>query len=478
MTVSMGSFIKVRNWSDYDPDDQDDIIHHNFGKVCKIIRSKGGYEVVHDASKAYRNIYETKSENKRPRLSAKVVEKMRLSKGLIRMQQKIFDRASKAASLRPVVKVNDFADKTKIHYDLDKNELRINGDVVKCNNHPNTLRAKARGRVRVQLTDDSLAAANITIITPELGDVVKVEFPGEGGSTVGVYYASKQSTCPVLGKLYSLMYENTGMDRGVNRLNNFLDSLPPRAWESDHCGGGHYAPFGYGIRNRPCGNPASYVNGTPYALSNMKEEMTPGITEVLSKVLSLFSSISMKYSPEEYKSNEVLKGINERLAYPPNQGEDETWFSNQVIVRRIGKGKRLPNKSREQSSVCLHTDNGDVSTKQPILYFPSGGVNGRGGGVADSDILVGEKETGGHCVRIQTCIPGTVCIVVLDSKSQLHGVVNGGECKEDREDSWVVRIVPFLQETVLSWMRKNPNKPPFDTFGNLLPSNSNNTISI
>lgn len=147
MTVSMGSFIKVRNWSDYDPEDQDDIIHHNFGEVCKIIRSEGGYEVVHDASKAFRNIYETKFQKKRPRLSAKVVEKMRLSKGLIRMQQKIFDRASKAASLRPVVKVNDFADKTKIHYDLDKNELRINGDVVKCNNHPNTLRAKARGRV-------------------------------------------------------------------------------------------------------------------------------------------------------------------------------------------------------------------------------------------------------------------------------------------------------------------------------------------
>ena len=93
--------------------------------------------------------------------------------------------------------------------------------------------------------------------------------------------------------------------------------------------------------------------------------------------------------------------------------------------------------------VCMHTDNGDFSTKQPLVYSCAGGENCLGGKLPNTDLIVCEKKDGGRFVRIKTNIPDTVVIVLFNSTTQLHGVIKGGK-RGSGPQAYSIRLIPYF----------------------------------
>lgn len=169
------------------------------------------------------------------------------------------------------------------------------------------------------------------------------------------------------------------------------------------------------------------------------------------------------------------------------QNDRVNWFSNQYAIRQVGLGiaNTKPVISRAQhhngpsiekqiseSCVALHADSGDVSCMHPLVYIPQGGSKGLGGVVKSSDLLVCEHATGGKSIRIVTNEPDVVCIVILNSRECLHGLIKQDDWSSDNDPSaYITRIIPYITNGVDNWMKKNPNDKPIDTFSNYFNRN-------
>ena len=110
----------------------------------------------------------------------------------------------------------------------------------------------------------------------------------------------------------------------------------------------------------------------------------------------------------------------------------------------------------------MHADKGDVSNLQPLVYIPRGGLNKRGGCVADSILLVAENEGGGKYVTIETNCEDTVCIVLLNSSKNLHGLIKGGG--KDDLNAYCTRIIPFITTNIYHYLKNNPNDSPINDY--------------
>jgi len=122
------------------------------------------------------------------------------------------------------------------------------------------------------------------------------------------------------------------------------------------------------------------------------------------------------------------------------------------------------NNNSNNNIVGLHIDTGDVSTMQPLVYIPRGGKKGVGGRVCNTELIVCEGRNGGKFVRIETNIPGYVCIVLLNSAESLHGIIEADDLGDEDEDAYCTRIVPFITQHIINYMMKNPGDKPIDKY--------------
>jgi hypothetical protein len=210
----------------------------------------------------------------------------------------------------------------------------------------------------------------------------------------------------------------------------------------------------------------------PFFLSNHQytSEATV-ITQCLGGIFSAVAEAVLNYVPEAFRQNESLKCNNENFSYPPLTKQSAvSWFSTQIVIRRVGQGCTNKEWRKETNSiskkdlnvVALHADKGDVSNLQPLVYIPRGGENNKGGCVADSILLVAENEGGGKYVTIETNCEDTVCIVLLNSSKNLHGLIEGDG--KDDVNAYCTRIIPFITMNIYHYLKKNPNDSPINDY--------------
>ena len=82
--------------------------------------------------------------------------------------------------------------------------------------------------------------------------------------------------------------------------------------------------------------------------------------------------------------------------------------------------------------------------------------------VADSILLVAENEGGGKYVTIETNCEDTVCIVLLNSSKNLHGLIKGGG--KDDLNAYCTRIIPFITTNIYHYLKNNPNDSPINDY--------------
>lgn len=340
--------------------------------------------------------------------------------------------------------------------DNDRKEMEIDGCRVNFDfNYVTTLKS-SRKKPKAQPTAELLRNSNAPRITPQThGSFVECVFSPT--SRVTVLYASKDSDCPLLKQIYESAYSDIG--KGMEEALN--DNDFKHVWERDHHAGGKYAAFGIGSMD--------VKQGKPFVLKNHdKFEQSKTITQSLSVIISSVAMAVLNYVPTAFKHNENLKRNNEHFSYPPIRKQGwVSWFCNQIAVRRIGKGctnGKEMNNNGNNNIVGLHIDTGDVSTMQPLVYIPRGGKKGIGGRVCNTELIVCEGRNGGKFVRIETNIPGYVCIVLLNSAESLHGIIEADDLGDEDEDAYCTRIVPFITQHILNYMMKNPGDVPIDKY--------------
>ena len=89
-----------------------------------------------------------------------------------------------------------------------------------------------------------------------------------------------------------------------------------------------------------------------------------------------------------------------------------------------------------------------------------------GGKVDGTDLIIFENDMGGRCIRVRTAIPGTVVIVIMNSKRRLHGGVlpHGGAVKDNGNRS--LRWIPYLRGPIQKFLddrRRIQGAPPVIT---------------
>ena len=171
----------------------------------------------------------------------------------------------------------------------------------------------------------------------------------------------------------------------------------------------------------------------------------------------------MARRPHAMKDNRLCKNKNESVAFPFDSDQDFAWnyFSNQMIIRNFGPTMLSDN-------IATHYDPFDIDTLMPLVYKSGGGVDGLGGPVAGTDIMLFEKVTGGADVRIKTNIVDTVVVILTNSRKQLHGGVLSKPDFVYDSTAKTTRFIPYITVGVDNWMKRAPDDTPCRCFCFLL----------
>lgn len=441
-------------------------------KLYSIITLFGGLKLLYKYCNQYRQSMRKKNNNTN-NTQQQSNGKWKMANTInTRLRRNIAYIEETSSSLITTIDRKAFSECNKIHYDpgihnKDK-KMQVGNKMIGFDFHPTTNRT-SKGKPRPLLFEDLVNEINPVVIDPSLGDVVRVPFPSEQGeeeSECVVFYAHDNSQCDALANL-----NDAAFIRNHGRLDKLLDAIPPSLVYPDHLAGMWYYAYGFGMQGEPTGTPSTL-------LTHECTKTTNGIMRIVSELLQSTASCILKYCPNMYHANQLLKdSTNTNLACPPLQMQDKYchWFANQFAIRQVGYGLNdkpiWANKEasidelQDENIIALHTDAGDYCTYQPLIYVPYGGNDGVGGNVNKSDLLVCQNKVGGYSVRIKTNIPNTVVVVLMNSNNQLHGLVHDRNSPSDL-CAWSTRIIPFITNRAHQWMTKHPTEMPFDRFGN------------
>jgi hypothetical protein len=335
-----------------------------------------------------------------------------------------------------------------------KAKIKVGEEWMEAPVHPITTKSKDResSRPRANLTGEIMKKIKPPIVDNSKGDVVHIKF--KSGRENTAFFASSTSKCHLLKKLYK-SFEESKKDLEV-----LLQEIPVDVWKLDTLGGSKYFSLGASLRSGTQGS----RKDLPFLRKECQYKLLMDISKIYAKLLGIEAAIIDKYCPKIYKRNHETYRDGEDCIFPSPQDQHASQTTSELfhfclhqVALRILKNES--NKKDEQMyRLALHTDDGDVSTDQPLTFLSFGGKDGLGGNVAGSDLVVFDHCNGGQCYRLKTSIKSTVVLVLFNSSEQLHG--NYVDMHQKLNTScWNVRFIPYGRVNVLNFIsRRNENK--------------------
>lgn len=215
-----------------------------------------------------------------------------------------------------------------------------------------------------------------------------------------------------------------------NKKDDFEQAIrnaPREAFQIDDLAGGEYLPVGYAsIPPGPDGcpkhwqGPSGRKHQIPYIRQTIRHPEVQTLTKIAACMQGAAADLLCKYCPGIYNDNQEMMLEAEDVVFPPvklqkraSASGDNCFFSNQFIWRLIGHeapGTTLP---LLQCLLALHTDESDEPAWQALQFWPMGGIDGQGGFIDGTNLMVFGNEEGGECASIPTTMPGYVVLVVM-----------------------------------------------------------------
>ena len=146
----------------------------------------------------------------------------------------------------------------------------------------------------------------------------------------------------------------------------------------------------------------------------------------------------------------------QRRGLAANDNDDGSICAHQLALRLAG-GLIVPLLHDQYDSCAVHVDTGDTPRVSgcPLVYvmLREPGVTLEGERATHpmpaSDLVIFEREDGGHAVRIQTACLDHMCIVIFASESHLHGNVAPDTLQESSIPGvGLLRLVPYARKGI------------------------------
>ena len=136
---------------------------------------------------------------------------------------------------------------------------------------------------------------NPVIIDKTLGEVVRIKFSEDVENYV--FFASKDSNCPLLSEVYNLYKKNR---QRIMQLVQIIENVLP--WTTDTLGGGTYIPCGIAFRG---GTKKSRAD-EPFLLQSGKYLVINEMVEIYAKILGCQAKVLRKYCQKDYDENKSI----------------------------------------------------------------------------------------------------------------------------------------------------------------------------
>lgn len=305
----------------------------------------------------------------------------------------------------------------------------------------------------------SPAPARTLQATATATDVVTVEFPS--GKKNAVLFGSSNSQSRNLVRLWELYQEF------IPALEDCLNSMPKCCQHVDDLAGGTYVPYGLGsIPPGPKGCPRSLKGKQiPYLRRTALFKPVRELFEMYGQLMGVATDAIAELLPNFYEENRELRAGANDCTYPKPEvqksgqcGESTSmseedfncWFANQCIVRIIGK--EVGGQTVSDGQIAMHFDESDYPCIQQLMFLPMGGVNGLGGHVPNTDLLVFEGREGGLSYRVDTTVEDTVVVVLMNSSTQLHAGAGEEVTGLASPPSSSIRLIPYLRGPIMDFI--------------------------
>jgi hypothetical protein len=324
--------------------------------------------------------------------------------------------------------------------------------------HTNTLKSKGKEGCRPRIYPDAVFVKDLNpVIVDETtaGEVVQIQFNEHVENYV--FFASRDSKCPLLREIYEIYYENR------TRLMQIIETIQQKlAWTVDTLGGGDYIPCGIAMR----GGTKDSRADLPFLMKSGRYAIIMELVDIYAKILGKQAKVIQKYCPNVYDENEriYMDGEKHRCNFPTrksqlgNTQEDDDnvyWRLHQFAIRIMGGMHEHSKQKENDKRIAWHVDDQDVQSKQPLTFLPFGPDADNGGGhVQDSDLMVFEHNKGGKCYRLRTSIADTVVFVLMNSGLQLHGTAKDLNRKIGKHDNMSMRLIPYGRPNVSQFVQK------------------------
>ena len=353
-----------------------------------------------------------------------------------------------------------------LHYNPDKPNpntdeigiLKIDDTSIDIKDIVHNFTVKKKGkegcRPRIYPHPSLMADLNPVVIdNTTSGEVVRIKLNEHVENYV--FFASKDSKCPMLHEVYNIYNENR------MRIMQIVEIIQTKfVWTIDTLGGGMYIPCGIAMR----GGTKDSRPDLPFLMKSGKYAIIMELVDIYAKILGKQAEVLHKYCRKDYDENKKIykEGDEHRCNFPTcgsQQGKswdnnDMYWHLHQVAIRIMGGVDENSNQQRDEKRIAWHVDNKDIQSKQPLTFMPLGGDEGKGGYVPDSDLMVFEHNKGGKCYRLRTSIADTVVFVFMNSGTQLHGSAKELIGKNGIDCNLSLRFIPYGRPNVLGFVQK------------------------
>jgi len=384
-------------------------------------------------------------------------------------QKDIFEHGNQTAThqgrmVRPTrtIKINGDRHKPKeLYYNPDelnphtnrKGVMKVGNEKVEAPIHGYTTRSKGQEgcRPRSIPSSDVVGMLNAPLVDETSGEVTRIQF--KNGRENTVFFANGKSQCPILKRIFECFQEYGGL------IEYLCKNIPPELWIVDSLAGGKYLPGGVCFRNGIQGsNPK-----LPFLRVECCHNIVKQLFDIYAQIIGLEALAIKKHCGDEYAENLQTYGDADDCIFPSpasqregqNVSEGLHWSLHQVALRIMGR--ELNEESERLQRIAWHFDQGDVEGNQLLNFFPMGGKDGKGGRVADTDLMVFEQKYGGQCFRLRTTIEDTIVFILMNSAEQLHGNAKDEDDCEFDQDCWSARFIAFGRKNVLDFLNRRRN---------------------
>jgi len=357
----------------------------------------------------------------------------------------------------------------ELYYDPDeldpdtntKGVMKVGKEKVEAQIHDYTTRSKGQegNRPRSFPSAGVVGMLNAPLVDGTNGEVTRIEFINGRKNTV--FFANGNSQCPIMKRIYESFQQYGSL------IEYLCKNIPSELWIVDSLAGGKYLPGGVCFRN----GTRKSKSKLPFLRKECCHNVVKQLFEIYAKIIGLEALVVEKYCPDEYLENLQTYGDADDCIFPPIASQREGqqvseglhWSLHQVALRIMGR--ELDGERERLQRLALHFDQGDVATNQLLTFMPMGGTDGRGGRVADTDLMVFEHKNGGQCFRLRTSIEDTVVFILMNSAEQLHGNAKDEDDCEFDNDCWSARFIAFGRKNVLDFLnRRRQGKVSGDAF--------------